>query len=58
MVLRKIRIQRSIELNTRNTLEMERMNKAIEGTEAILVTPELSIKNAKLIDEALKAIEY
>lgn len=39
-------------------LELERMIKAIEGKEEILVTPEFSIKNAKLIDEALKAIGY
>ena len=39
-------------------LELERMNRAIEGVEPILVTPEFSIKNAKLIDDVLKAIEY
>ena len=39
-------------------LELERMNRAIVGVEPILVTPEFSIKNAKLIDAVLEAIEY
>lgn len=39
-------------------LEVERMNRAINCEEPILVTPEFSIKNAKLIDEVLNAIGY
>ncbi len=51
-------ITRSVTARQNYCLELERMNKAITGTEEILVTPEFSIRNAKLIDEALKAIGY
>lgn len=51
-------ITRSVTARQNYCLELERMNKAITGTEEILVTPGFSIRNAKLIDEALKAIGY
>jgi len=39
-------------------LEVEQMNRAIEGTGSLLVTPEFSIRNAKLMDAVLREIEY
>ena len=51
-------IVRTVTAKQNYALELERMNKAIEGKGEILVTPEFSIKNAKLIDDALKAIGY
>ena len=39
-------------------LEVEQMNRAIEGTGTLLVTPEFSLRNAKLMDAVLREIEY
>jgi len=51
-------ITKTVTARQNYALELERMNRAITGVEPILVTPEFSIKNAKLIDGVLKAIEY
>ncbi|MBQ2935528.1 MAG: Gfo/Idh/MocA family oxidoreductase [Lachnospiraceae bacterium] len=39
-------------------LEVEQVNKAITGSEDLIVTPEFSMKNAKLMEEILKKIGY
>ena len=52
------KITKTVTARQNYALELERMNRAIEGVEPILVTPEFSIKNAKLIDDVLKAIGY
>ena len=39
-------------------LEVERLTRAIEGTGSLLVTPEFSMRNARLMDEVLREIEY
>jgi len=51
-------ITKTVTARQNYALELERMNRAILGMEDILVTPDFSIKNAKLIDEVLKQIEY
>jgi len=39
-------------------LEVEQMNRAIEGKGELLVTPEFSMRNARLMDAVLREIEY
>lgn len=39
-------------------LEIEQMNRAIEGTGQLVVSPEFSLRNAKLMDAVLREIEY
>ena len=39
-------------------LEVEQMNRAIEGAGTLLVTPEFSMRNARLMDAVLREIEY
>lgn len=51
-------IERSVSARQNYCLELEQMNRAIMGTEAPHVTPEFSIKNAKLIDAVLGEIGY
>lgn len=51
-------IQRTVIARQNYCLEIEQMGKCIEKDEKPLVSAEFSIKNAKLIDDILKAIEY
>lgn len=51
-------IERCVTVRQNYCLELEQMNRAIMGKESPHVTPEFSIKNAKLIDEVLREIGY
>lgn len=51
-------LERKVSAKQNYSLELEQMNRAISGTEQPYITPEFSIKNAKLIDEVLSAIGY
>ena len=51
-------ISRKITARQNYALELEQVNKAIIGTEELIVTPEFSLKNAKLMEEVLKKIGY
>ncbi len=50
--------ERFVSARQNYALEIEQMNRAIAGTEPLYVTPDFSIKNAKLLDDILSAIGY
>ncbi len=52
------RIERRINAKQNYCLEVEHMNRMIQGKEKSYITPEFSIKNAKLIDAVLNDIGY
>lgn len=49
---------RKITAKQNYALELEQMNKAILGMDELIVTPDFSMKNAKLMDWVLKEIGY
>ncbi len=51
-------IERVVNARQNYCLEIEQLNRAIAGVEKPAITPEFSIKNAKLMDAVLHAIEY
>lgn len=51
-------IIRKVNARQNYCLEIEQMNKAINGTGQLIVTPEFSLKNAKLMEEVLRNIGY
>ncbi len=50
--------ERSVLARQNYALELEQMNRAISGRESQHITPEFSVKNAKLLDAILKEIQY
>lgn len=52
------RIVRTVSAGNNYALEIEQMNRAIQGEESIYITPEFSVRNAQIIDSVLKGIEY
>lgn len=53
-----IEMTRKVTARQNYALEVEQVNKAITGSEDLIVTPEFSMKNAKLMEEILKKIGY
>lgn len=49
---------RTVQVRNNYALEIEQMNRAICGDETIYITPEFSIRNAKMIEEALASMGY
>lgn len=49
---------RKITARQNYALEVEQINKAITGSDELIVTPEFSMKNAKLMEEVLNKIGY
>ncbi len=49
-------IERKVVARQNYALELEQMNRVIQGEEEALITPAFSIKNARLIDEVYNAI--
>ncbi len=50
--------ERKVSIPQNYALETAQMCRCIEGLETPHITPEFSLKNAKLIDDVLKAIGY
>lgn len=51
-------IERKVSIPQNYSLEIEQMCRCINGDETPHVTPEFSMKNAKLMDEVQKEIGY
>ncbi len=51
-------IIRKITARQNYALEAEQVNKAVTGMEGLIVTPDFSLKNARLMEEILKKIGY
>lgn len=58
VILKEKEIERTVSARQNYCLELEQMNQAISGAGQLIVTPEFSIKNAKLMEEILKIIGY
>ena len=50
--------QRKITTRQNYTLEIEQLGRCIENGEAPFVSPDFSIRNAKMLDDILEQIEY
>lgn len=54
----EIQTERTVTAKHNYCLEIEQMNRAINGEEPQYITPEFSVRNAKVMDAVLREIEY